>query len=78
MATLDTDDRLYLEALFTPLRDDIDRHERLLIGNGQPGLIADVASLKSRRSKDALSIGAVVTIIATVITSILSGINPSK
>jgi len=77
MATLDHDDREYLEALFEPLRRADERHERALYGNGQPGLIADVAGMKSDKGKDRLSIGAVATIIATVVASILSGQRPT-
>lgn len=42
MATLDADDRLYLEALFVPIKADLLRHEKALFGNGQLGLVERV------------------------------------
>lgn len=42
MATLDADDRIYLEALFVPIKADLLRHERSLYGNGQLGLVERV------------------------------------
>jgi hypothetical protein len=39
MATLDADDRLYLEALLEPMKQTLKRHEKALFGNGQMGLM---------------------------------------
>lgn len=46
MATLDEDDRRYLEALLTPMRDDGQRYEEALFGNGHRGLVIEMAELR--------------------------------
>ena len=64
MATLDDDDRAFIEAVMAPLRKDIDRHERDIHGNGQAGIDQRVTILEALRGR--VSIATVLAVISSL------------
>lgn len=61
MATLDDDDRRYMEALFQPLRDDVDRLNDGVFGeDGRGGLTREMAEARGFAKIGASILGVVL------------------
>lgn len=82
MPTLDDADlgRIHdiVTAAVAPIANDVERHNRILDGNGQPGLVTRVASLEAFTPKtswrDRVSNGGISSIVAAIVAGVVSGI----